>query len=200
MMRRTLVSTALLLASFSVAAHAADAPVFKPLTSQPNMVAKPAAPVAPSSFTPLDAPPAVAPKAPAYSGNLPVSRSGEVIDSVGGGAIPSLPLEVEKQNGITYLSGGIGDEEAAQLKAQEGAYNLRVLITGQSGEFLTDITFNLKDAKGATLLSIKDAGPYVYLTVPSASYSVEAVAPTGNGKKFDVKVPASGAIKTQLKL
>lgn len=201
-MRRSLfLTSALLLVSLDALAQASGAPVFRPITTVPNMTMnKPAAAPAPAEQTPAAAPALAAPTTSASG--LPVSRrNGEVIDSVGGDAIPALPIETQKENGITYLSGGVGEEEEAQLKSQENQYNLRVLITGENGEFLSDLTCSLKDAKGNTIVTISDAGPYVYMQVPpSASYTVEAVAPSGTGKKFAVKMPATGAIKTQLKL
>src|SRR4051812_6936733 len=43
------------------------------------------------------------------------TRPGSLIDSVGEGAIPAMPIQAMTNGEITYLSGGISDEELAQL-------------------------------------------------------------------------------------
>lgn len=107
-MRRFLLTTTLLALS-TANSFAQSAPAFRPL--DPSMTAGSAA-----------APAAAAPATPAFSNikqaaepapqaALPKAHDGEIIDSVGSGAIPALPLEVQTENGISYLSGGISDEE-----------------------------------------------------------------------------------------
>ncbi len=191
-MRRLLVISTILALSTN-AALAQDTPVFKPL--DPSMQ------VAPITATPAPSPtvatPAPAPAAAPAS--LPVARNGEVIDSVGGGAIPSLPLELTTENGVSYISGGIGDEEKDQLKTQEGQFNLRLQIVGLNGEFLSDVRMVLKDAKGATLVSMNDAGPFVYMQVAPGQYSAELIRVNGNSKTSTLKVPAKGALKTAIR-
>jgi len=189
-MRRLLITSSIVLLSASAFA----APEFRPLDSNMRINA-PAASAAP-------APAAQAPiqfGAPIPSSALPVSHSGEVIDSVGSNAIPSLPLEAITANNITYLSGGIGDEEEAQLASEEHNYNLRLLITGQSGEYLSEVSLVLKDAKGNQLMSIDDAGPMVYIKLPAGAYQADLNGPTG-AKPVALKVPATGALKTQIRL
>lgn len=191
-MRRFLLTTTLLALTASPSL-AQDAPVFRPL--DPSMTAAPVATPAPQT-TPA---PAAAPAATA-SAPLPVSHSGEVIDSVGSGAIPSLPLEVMKENGITYMSGGISDEETEQLKSQADMYNLHLLLTGPNGEFLGGAVMVLKDESGKTLLTLQDAGPEVYAQLPAGKYTVDITNAAGLSKSATVKVPAKGAVKTQIRV
>lgn len=127
---------------------------------------------------------------------LPVAKNGEVIDSIGSGAIPALPLELLTENGVSYISGGIGDEEVAQLKAQEAQYNIQLTITNGSGAYASNVVLTLKDAKGASLVSINDAGPKVFFRAPAGSYTVE----TNDGKKLVIKAPAKGAAKAQVRV
>ena len=47
------------------------------------------------------------------------ARDGEVIDSIGSDAIPALPLTVMSNGTMKYVTGGVGDEEVAQLKSLE---------------------------------------------------------------------------------
>lgn len=187
-MRPLLISVAALV--FASNTYAAPAPQFRELDS--NMVLPKAAtpaPVVPATPTVL---------AP---GALPKARDGEIIDSVGEGAIPALPLEAVKENGITYISGGIGDEEVAQLKATEEQYNLRIQISGKSGEYLSDISLTLLVfGQGKTLITMGDAGPYVYFQVPAGKYQIDLNAPSGAKSSTAIDVPANKAVKKSLKL
>lgn len=133
------------------------------------------------------------------SGGMPVStRTGEVINSVGGGAIAALPLQLITENGISYISGGIGEEETAQLDAQEASFNVQIWITNMDGGFVSNVNFTLKDASGKTLVTVPDAGPKVYLSVPEGDYTVEAA---GLGTSQSVKVKASAkTFKHQIRL
>jgi len=45
-----------------------------------------------------------------------------------------------------------------------------------------------------------DAGPYVYMLLNPGSYTVQLAAPSGNSKTLNVNIPASGAIKSQIRL
>lgn len=171
---RTLLLTSVFILT-AAGSFAQDAPVFRPL--DPSM----------SSIEQVMPPP------------RPVSHSGEVIDSEGAGAIPSLPLQAQEQNGIPYISGGVSDEETDQLKASENNYNLRLLVTGQSGEFVSGVTLTLKDANGNALLTVQDAGPCVYTQVPPGKYVVDVMA-NGAAKSTRVTVPATAPVKLQIRL
>jgi hypothetical protein len=130
---------------------------------------------------------------------LPVARNGEIINSVGGGAISALPLMMITENGIGYISGGIGDEENDQLNAQASNFNVQLLITGMSGEFASNVMLIVKDAKGATLVTLPDAGPKVYLNAPAGSYTIEA-STGSSSKSLKITAPAKGTFKSQIRL
>lgn len=205
-----ILSSALLISTASAAFAQSGAPV--PLNEQlrrlqknggaPATVTTPTtAPAERKTFTAPKEMPAQAPMgktAPAArSAGTPGLQPGEVIDSTGGGAIPALPLELMTENGISYLSGGIGDEEIAQMNAQEAQFNLHVVITNDSGDFASNVVLNLKDAKGKTLVSINDAGPKLLVRLPAGHYTIETNA-GGSVKTLAVNVPAKGTAKSQI--
>ena len=187
-MRRLHLTTTLLALSASTS-FAQSAPVFRPLDASMTAGTAAATTTAPIMQT-----------EPTPQPSLPVAKNGEVIDSVGSGAIPSLPIEAKTENGISYLSGGIGDEETDQLKSQENDYNLRVLITGIGGEFLGGATMTLKDASGVTLLTVGDAGPFVYARVPAGKYVVDVTSAAGTKTSTNLTVPANAAVKAQIRV
>jgi len=119
------------------------------------------------------------------------------IDSVGSGAIPALPLDIMSNGTVTYVTGGIGDEEVAELKSKEKEFNVHLLITALKGEFISDATLKIADASGTEMLNLENAGPYVYVKLPAGNYTLEATSRTGAVKQMKIKAPASGSIKKQ---
>jgi len=216
MRRYILAATALIALQNHAMAQTESAPVFRAIdpamkttktitpvapAAAPAPVAAPAAaPAAAAPATPahtLTAPENATLAAPAATLPAPVSRSGEVIDSTGSGAIPAIALEVVTENYISYINGGIGDEEVAQIEAQENNFNLRIQIVGlASAEFVSDVKLTLKDAKGNAITVVNDAGPYVYFRVPVGSYIVDVATAAGAMKTLSVKIPENSAIKT----
>ena len=131
---------------------------------------------------------------------LPVARDGEVIDSVGSGAIPAVLTQEKTQNGIRYITGGVGDEELAELKAQEKEYNTRLLLSSTKGEYLSDVSLRFSDAQGAEILEVNRAGPYFYAVLPPGVYTVEATTAMGVSKSTKIKVSekAAAGVKTHI--
>lgn len=131
----------------------------------------------------------------------PVSNGGTVyqslIDSQGSGAIPALPLDVMTNGTVTYVSGGISDEEMAMLKSRASEFNLHVNMNTVGGAFMVTSKFHVLDANNTEVLRIEDAGPYVYAHLPAGKYTVEAVEGS-EIKAATVNVPAKGAVRTQL--
>lgn len=113
---------------------------------------------------------------------LPVARDGEIIDSVGSGAIDAVLTVEQTENGISYITGGIGDEELAELNAQEKNYNTRILLKATNGEFMGDVALRVLDKKNNVILSVDAAGPYFFTNLPAGSYIVEAKSSKGTVK------------------
>lgn len=117
---------------------------------------------------------------------LPVARDGEVIDSLGSGAIePALSIERSVGN-IRYLTGGVGDEELAVIKAKEAEYNLRVLVSAGSGEYMGNLTVELRDSADAVLLTARQSGPYFYASVPAGKYTLVITSQKGVSKTVHI--------------
>jgi hypothetical protein len=133
-------------------------------------------------------PPVAAPVA------APVS-SYPVIDSQGGGAIPALPLDTYTSHGINFINGGIGDEELSLLKSKEAEFNLHVMLSAPRGEFISDVTLRLLDAKDTPLLAISDAGPYFYARLAPGSYTLETTSVKGEKKLHKLTVTEKNSLK-----
>ncbi|TWC14905.1 MULTISPECIES: carboxypeptidase regulatory-like domain-containing protein [unclassified Pseudomonas] len=96
------------------------------------------------------------------------------IDNAG---VQVQPLQ---QNGITYLSGGIGEDEARAIRQAQG-YNLHMTFAvGPENKYIPDVQVTIHNASGQTLLTLDDAGPLVYVQLPPGKYAVMA---TRNGEE-----------------
>ena len=99
----------------------------------------------------------------------------------------------QQQNGITYINGGVGQEEQTALKSQRADYNLLLTFASkQSGAYRSDVQLDITDAKGTNLLSVANAGPMLYAKLPPGTYRVSAAA---EGKTFKRTVKVGNAPK-----
>jgi hypothetical protein len=124
------------------------------------------------------------------TGRMPVARDGEIIDSIGSGASDPVLTTVQSSDGISYITGGVGDEELAFLKSQEDNYNVHILLTSVNGEYMGDVALIFMDKAGNEILKIDSAGPFLYANLPAGAYTVEATS--SSGKVLKSKVVAGG--------
>ncbi|MES2208253.1 MAG: carboxypeptidase regulatory-like domain-containing protein [Pseudomonadota bacterium] len=81
----------------------------------------------------------------------------------------------KSQNGIDYLSGGIGDEELAAIKQAARDYNLHLTFSeGRSNAYTSDIRLTINRVRGKNLLSLEQVGPLVYIKLPAGQYDITA--------------------------
>jgi hypothetical protein len=124
----------------------------------------------------------------------PNANYNDGIESEGSGAIPALPLEVQTAGGITYITGGVGDEEVAQLKATEKEYNLHILMSAPGGAFISDVSLHIADASGKEVLASDGVGPYFYAKLPVGAYTI-VLTSEGESKKLPVKIKDNSNVR-----
>ncbi|WP_043197320.1 hypothetical protein [Pseudomonas putida] len=89
----------------------------------------------------------------------------------------AVQLQPQEQNGVRYIQGGIGQDEANALRKTTG-YDLHVeLSTGPEGKFQSGATVDIQNAQGQSVLSVSDVGPLLYVQLPPGTYKV-----TGNAQ------------------
>jgi hypothetical protein len=99
----------------------------------------------------------------------------------------------QQQNGVTYVNGGVGEEEQSAMKAQRADYNLLLTFaTQQSGAYRSDVQLDIMDAKGKTMLSAANTGPMFFAKLPPGTYHISAAA---QGKTFKRTVKVGNAPK-----
>lgn len=97
----------------------------------------------------------------------------------------------QQHNGISYINGGVGQDEQNAMRALRADYNLLLTFaTRQSGAFRSDVQLDIMDAKGATLLSVPNTGPMFYAKLPAGTYRISAAA---EGKTFKRTVNVGNA-------
>lgn len=84
----------------------------------------------------------------------------------------AVQLQPQEQNGIRYLEGGIGQDEANALRKTPG-YDLHIeLSTGPEGKFQSGASVDIQNAQGQSVLSVQDAGPLLYVQLRPGHYKV----------------------------
>ena len=98
-----------------------------------------------------------------------------------------------QQNRITWVNGGVGQEEQSAMQAQRADYNLRLTFaTRQSGAYRSDVQLDVTDARGTNLLSVANTGPMFFAKLPPGTYHISAAA---EGKTFKRTVKVGNAPK-----
>lgn len=92
---------------------------------------------------------------------------------------------------VTFVSGGIGQNEAHALKEEQSQYPLSLTFSeGKRGEYLAGVQVTIRDPAGDTLLQTVSDGPIMLVKLPSGDYHISAQA---NGKTLerDAKVASN---------
>ncbi|HEV3239217.1 MAG TPA: carboxypeptidase regulatory-like domain-containing protein [Casimicrobiaceae bacterium] len=102
-----------------------------------------------------------------------------------------FPPPERVQGSVSYVSGGIGSDEAATLREAAAAYPLTLEFTAPSGglrgEYVSDAKVEIRDRQGRPVLSTTAEGPLVLVRLPSGTYAVE-VAWNGAVKRKTVAI------------
>ncbi|MFJ4250600.1 carboxypeptidase regulatory-like domain-containing protein [Pseudomonas sp. NPDC089741] len=111
----------------------------------------------------------------------------EPIDNAG------VQVQQQQQNGVSYLSGGIGEDESRAIQQTTG-YNLHMTFSiGVENKYIPDVDVVIAKAEGQPVLNLTQAGPLVYVQLPPGKYTVQA---TRNGvTRHDTTDVGSGAAR-----
>ena len=103
----------------------------------------------------------------------------------------TLP-QTKTENGITYMSGGVGKPEAGAMREEARHYPLSMIFSAaKDNEFLADVKVDIKNTAGKEMLNAVSDGPIMLVKLPAGSYTIAAEA---HGKTLHrtVQVPARG--------
>jgi hypothetical protein len=96
------------------------------------------------------------------------------------------------EGSVTYLSGGVGSDEAMALKQAQKRYPLSMTFSeGNRGEYLSDVHVTITNKDGNTILQAVSDGPIMLVDLPAGDYRIDAQA---NGRTLhrDARVGARG--------
>lgn len=87
----------------------------------------------------------------------------------------AVQLSPQSDSGFTYVCGGIGVSEAAQMKRNAGHYQLMLTFAENSGAYLADVDVDVSDMRGNPMLHTSCDAPILLMNFPKAgSYRIKA--------------------------
>lgn len=95
---------------------------------------------------------------------------------VNGGLSQQLPAE-KWQGGLSFVSGGIGQDEASVFKKLAATYPLAVEFIRHAepkDEYEADVAVTIKRGDGKTVLDVRSEGPFLLVNLPDGTYTVHA--------------------------
>ena len=109
-------------------------------------------------------------------------------------AAQQTPLTPQTQGEVTFVSGGVGEDEREAMKAMRADYDLSLLFAVKgSGEYVSDVTVKIKNSSGSVCLDTVADGPMLYAKLRPGKYSISA---NRDGHVIDKKVTLSGKLST----
>lgn len=112
--------------------------------------------------------------APSSSGSsTPQPPAASATDSAA--APPVVQLQPKTENGVTYLCGGIGLDEAQMMKSEARNYDLMLTFAARDGSYLADVNVDIADARGAPVLKTTCDAPILLVDLPkSGNYRIRS--------------------------
>ncbi|MFY9963160.1 carboxypeptidase regulatory-like domain-containing protein, partial [Pseudomonas sp.] len=78
------------------------------------------------------------------------------------------------QNGISYVAGGIGQDESRAIQQVQG-YNLQLTFSsGSQNKYVPDVDLMIQGVQGQILLRLNQVGPMVQVKLPPGKYNLIA--------------------------
>jgi Carboxypeptidase regulatory-like domain len=97
-----------------------------------------------------------------------------VIGVASAASLDALPPE-QTQGAVTFVTGGIGQDESDAMKQAQAKYPLSLLFAERSkAEYLAKVDVTIKDQQGNTQLQATSEGPYLLAKLPDGKYTVTA--------------------------
>jgi hypothetical protein len=102
-----------------------------------------------------------------------------------------------QENGITYVSGGVGLDERPAIARMSNGFNMKVSMRTPCGRAHI-APLRIEDGDGRTVLDIPAAGPTFLAKLPAGKYTVHVTPDDEAPLVRTVSVPASGQARLVL--
>lgn len=93
-----------------------------------------------------------------------------------GADIGMLPPE-SVQAGVTYVTGGIGADEAAAMRQAASRYSLAIELAAKAtprDAYVADVKVDIRDGQGRSVLGTTTDGPFLLAKLPAGRYTISA--------------------------
>ncbi|MDP1665903.1 MAG: carboxypeptidase regulatory-like domain-containing protein [Methylobacter sp.] len=96
-------------------------------------------------------------------------------------------IKPQTQGEVTFVTGGVGENERNAMQAMRAEYNLNLLFSVRdTGEYLSDVTVRITDSRGNTLMESVSDGPMLFAKLKPGRYIISA--DRGDGQVIHKKV------------
>lgn len=82
-------------------------------------------------------------------------------------AVSQVMTPSQTQNGIEFVTGGVGRDSTDAFRAVTPDFNLRPTFSRPGGAFLANVKVELREAQGRTLATTITQGPFSFAGVPA---------------------------------
>lgn len=131
----------------------------------------------------------------AQQNNAGGTVGGSATDNTSAGNVHGTGMpQIQQQGGVSFVSGGVGQDESQALRSVASEWPLSLRFTARSGEYLADVHVTITDTHGTSVLDTTSRGPYMLVKVPPGRYSVH-VSHADISKTSAVTVTASGSAR-----
>jgi len=77
---------------------------------------------------------------------------------------------------VEYINGGIGQEDADDIRAKAGAYNLHIYLSeGTQGHSITGAAVTITNQRSKVNLDFTNCGPMLFLKLEKGTYEISAI-------------------------
>lgn len=112
---------------------------------------------------------------------------GLVFALIGLGWADVKPMVKQTSDGVSYITGGVGKDERAELKKLFKDYTCRIELANKHGEYLYKARICILDAKGKEILETDTGGPWLLVDLAEGEYTA-IVAHHGTEKKLKITI------------
>ncbi len=117
------------------------------------------------------------------------------------GAATLVPLtnansdeSVQTAGRVSYVSGGVGTTSTDRLNSLAKDFNLKLVFSLKSGDYVSDVKVTIADAAGKQLVDTTSEGPWFLAKLPAGNYQIVATL-AGKAEKRTIAVGA-GKLRT----
>jgi hypothetical protein len=87
-----------------------------------------------------------------------------------GGGLP----QIQHQGDVSYVSGGVGQDESKALERERSHWPLSMQFTGPGSDFLADVHVRIVDVHNNEVLHADSLGPFMLVKLRPGRYTVHA--------------------------